>query len=189
MPAINVGDFRKGMKVLLDGQPCELLSVEFKKPGKGQAVYTTRIRNLMNGKIYDNKYRSGDSLESADVRNADGNYSYFDGKEYVFMDNESYEQVALAREIVGDDAAFLLDQITVDVLFYNDRPVGITLPSHIVMTITECEPGVKGDTATNATKSATVETGHKIQVPLFIREGDRVKIDTRSGSYVERINT
>ncbi|HEY8379987.1 MAG TPA: elongation factor P [Nannocystis sp.] len=186
---MDVSELRKNAKVQLDGQPYVVVEFQFVKPGKGQGLYKCKLKNMITGAVIDRTWRSGEKFEAANVESRKMQYLFADQHGYTFMDNESYEQVALAREIVGDDAAYLLDQITVDVLFYNDRPVGITLPSHIVMTITECEPGVKGDTATNATKSATVETGAKIQVPLFIREGDRVKIDTRTGAYVERINS
>jgi elongation factor P len=188
MPAINVGDFRKGMKVLLDGQPCELLSVEFKKPGKGQAVYTTRIRNLRSGKIYDFKYRSGDSLESADVRNADGIYSYYDGSEYVFMDNESYEQVGIAADVVGDRMRFIPENTECGLLYWNDQLIGVSPPKHITLEVIYTEPAARGDTATNVTKAATVEPGGEVQVPAFIAQGNRIKIDTESGTYIERVN-
>src|SRR5690606_33079073 len=154
----------------------------------GQGLYKCKLKNMITGAVLDRTWRSGESFTEANVESRKMQYLFKDQSGYTFMDSESYEQVALAEDIVGTDANFLLDQLTVDVLIYNERPVGVTLPSHIVMTITECEPGVKGDTATNATKSATVDTGYQIQVPLFIREGDTVKIDTRNGSYVERIN-
>lgn len=188
MPAINVGDFRKGMKVLLDGQPCELLSVEFKKPGKGQAVYTTRIRNLINGKIYDNKYRSGDSLESADVRNADGIYSYFDGSEYIFMDNDSFEQVGIPADVVGQQLRFIPENTECGLLYWNGQLIAISPPKHIVLEVTYTEPAARGDTATNVTKAATVDPGGEVQVPAFIAQGNKIKIETESGSYIERVN-
>ncbi|MBZ5710316.1 MULTISPECIES: elongation factor P [Nannocystis] len=186
---MDVSELRKNAKVQLDGHPYVVVEFLFVKPGKGQGLYKCKLKNMITGAVLDRTWRSGEKFDPANVESRKMQYLFKDQNGFTFMDNESYEQVALADEIVGDDSAFLLDQISVDVLFYNDRPVGVTLPSHIVMTITECEPGVKGDTATNATKSATVETGHKIQVPLFIREGDKVKIDTRTGAYVERINT
>lgn len=188
MATINVGDFKKGMKVLLDGQPCEMLSVEFKKPGKGQAVYTTRIRNLLNGKIYDNKYRSGDSLESADVRNADGMYSYFDGTDYIFMDNESFEQVGLSGEVCGSQMKFIPENTECGLLYFNSQLIGVSPPKHIVLEVTYTEPAAKGDTATNVTKAATVDVGGEVQVPAFIAQGNRIKIDTESGTYIERVN-
>ena len=138
--------------------------------------------------VLDRTWRSGERFDPANVESRKMQYLFVDQNGYTFMDNETYEQVALQPEVIGDDKNFLLDQISVDVLFYNERPVGITLPSHIVMKVVECEPGVKGDTATNATKGATVETGLKVQVPLFIKEGEKIKIDTRTGDYIERIN-
>ncbi|MCA9025422.1 MAG: elongation factor P [Planctomycetaceae bacterium] len=188
MATINVGDFRKGMKVLLDGQPCEMLSVEFKKPGKGQAVYTTRIRNLLNGKTYDIKYRSGDSLESADIRNSDGIYSYFDGTDYIFLDNESFEQVGLSGEVCGYQMKFIPENTECGLLYWNGQLIGVTPPKHIVLEVTYTEPAAKGDTATNVTKAATVDVGGEVQVPAFIAQGNRIKIDTESGTYIERVN-
>lgn len=188
MPTINVGDFRKGMKVLLDGQPSELLSVEFKKPGKGQAVYTTRIRNLMNGKTYDIKYRSGDGLEAADVKNSDGTYSYFDGTDYIFMDSESFEQVGIAASIVGDQMRFIPDNTECGLLYWNNQLIGITPPKNITLEVIYTEPAARGDTATNVTKAARVEPGGEVQVPAFIAQGNRIKIDTETGSYIERVN-
>lgn len=188
MPTINVGDFRKGMKVLLDGQPCELLSVEFKKPGKGQAVYTTRIRNLLNGKMYDNKYRSGDSLESADIRNGDGVYSYFDGTDYIFMDNESFEQVGISADIVGDKMRFIPDNTECALLYWNGQLISVSPPKHIVLEVTYTEPAARGDTATNVTKAARVDPGGEVQVPAFIAQGNRIKIETETGTYIERVN-
>jgi elongation factor P len=188
MPSINVGEFRKGMKVLLDGQPCELLSVEFKKPGKGQAVYTTRIRNLLNGKTYDFKYRSGDSLESADIRNGDGNYSYFDGSQYIFMDNESFEQVGISADVVGDRMRFVPENTECALLYWNGQLIAVSPPKHVVLEVIYTEPAARGDTATNVTKAASVEPGGEVQVPAFIAQGNRIKIDTESGTYIERVN-
>ena len=189
MATYDTSDIRKGLKIMIDGAPFTVVEFQFVKPGKGAAFTRTKIKNLLTGAVLERNFRSGEKFEPANVESRKMQYLFKDQNGYTFMDTESYEQVALAEDIVGDVANFLMDQLSVDVLFYNERAVGVTLPSHIVMTITECEPGVKGDTATNATKAASVETGHKIQVPLFIREGDKVKIDTRTGAYVERINT
>ncbi|MGD9854971.1 MAG: elongation factor P [Planctomycetaceae bacterium] len=188
MPSINVGEFRKGMKVLLEGQPCEIMSVDFKKPGKGQAVYTTKLRNLLNGKIYDFKYRSGESLESADIRNSDGMYSYYDGTNYIFMDNESFEQVGLSAEVCGDQMTYIPENTECGLLYWNNQLIAVSPPKHIVLEVTYTEPAARGDTATNVTKAATVATGGTVQVPAFIAQGNRIKIDTESGSYIERVN-
>jgi len=188
MATISVGDFKKGVKVLLDGQPCEMLSVEFKKPGKGQAVYTTRIRNLLNGKIYDHKYRSGDSLEAADIRNGDGIYSYFDGTDYIFLDNDSFEQVGLSAEVCGHQMKFIPDNTECALLYFNNQLIGVSPPKHITLEVTYTEPAAKGDTATNVTKAATLTTGGEVQVPAFIAQGNKIKLDTESGTYIERVN-
>ena len=185
---MDVSELRKNAKVNLDGHPYVVVDFQFVKPGKGQGLYKCKLKHMITGSILDRTWRSGETFEEANVESRKMQYLFVDQNGYTFMDNESYEQVALNPEIVGDDKNFLLDQLMVDVLFYNDRPVGVTLPSHIVIKVTECMPGVKGDTATNATKPAKVETGHEVQVPLFIKEGDMLKIDTRTGEYVERVN-
>lgn len=185
---MDVSELRKNAKVQLDGHPYVVVEFLFVKPGKGQGLYKCKLKNMITGAVLDRTWRSGEKFDPANVESRKMQYLFVDQNGYTFMDNENYEQVALQPEVIGDDKNFLLDQIMVDVLFYNDRPVGITLPSHIVMKVVECEPGVKGDTATNATKGATVETGLKVQVPLFIKEGERIKIDTRTGDYIERIN-
>lgn len=185
---MDVSELRKNAKVQIDGHPFVVVDFQFVKPGKGQGLYKCKLKNMITGAVLDRTWRSGERFEPANVESRKMQYLFVDQNGYTFMDNENYEQVALSPEVVGDDKNFLLDQLMVDVLFYNERPVGVTLPSHIVMTVTECEPGVKGDTATNATKGATVQTGMKVQVPLFIKEGEKIKIDTRTGDYVERIN-
>jgi elongation factor P len=185
---MEVSELRKNAKVVLDGAPYVVVEFQFVKPGKGQGLYKCRLKNMLTGAVLDRTWRSGERLEAANVESRRMQYLFETGGAFTFMDNQSYEQIELSADVVGDDKFYLLDQIEVDMLFYNERPVGITLPSHIVMKIVECEPGVKGDTATNVTKGAVVETGLRVAVPLFIKEGERVKIDTRTGEYVERVN-
>lgn len=186
---MDVSELRKNAKLQMDGHPYVVTEFQFVKPGKGQGLYKCRLRNMITGATIDRTWRSGERLEAANVESRRMQYLFADANGFTFMDNESYEQVAISSELVGDDRFFLLDQLEVDVLFYNNRPVGVTLPSHIVIKISECEPGVKGDSANNPTKMATLETGYQLQVPLFVKEGERVKIDTRTGEYVERVNT
>jgi len=186
---MDVSELRKNAKLQMDGHPYVVTEFQFVKPGKGQGLYKCRLRNMITGATIDRTWRSGERLEAANVESKRMQYLFADGNGFTFMDTESYEQVAIPAELIGDDRNFLLDQLDVDVLFYNNRPVGVTLPSHIVLKVIEAEPGVKGDSANNPTKMATLETGYKIQVPLFVKEGERVKVDTRTGEYVERVNS
>jgi elongation factor P len=189
MPQINAGDFRKGVKIILDGEPYDMLECNFVKPGKGQALYKTRLRNLLKGTILDRTYKSGDSLEAADIRKSDGQYLYRDANGYVFMDNESFDQYTLPSDVVGDAARFLLDNATCNLLFWNGQLIEMTPPQHVVLEVTYTEPAAKGNTATNVTKPATVETGAEVFVPAFIAQGDRIKVDATTGQYLERVRT
>ncbi len=186
MPQINAGDFRKGIKVIHEGKPYEMIECNFVKPGKGQALYKTRIRNLLTGTSLDITYRSGDSLEEADIRNSDGLYSYFDGTEYIFMDNESFEQVSLSAEVCGDQMKFIKEGEPCGLMYWNDQLIGVTPPKHVILEITHTEPAAKGNTATNVTKPATVETGAEVQVPSFITTGEKIRIAAETGEYLGR---
>ena len=187
MPQVSTGDFRKGIKVTLDDEPYEMIECNFVKPGKGQALYKTKLRNLLKGTILDRTYKSGDSLEGADVHRGDGQYLYRDASGYVFMDNESYEQHTLEADVCGDQIAFLLEGAPVGMLYWNGQLISMTPPQHVVLEVTHTEPAAKGNTATNVTKPATVETGAEVQVPAFIKEGDKLKIDAEAGTYIERV--
>ncbi len=185
---MDVSELKKNVKLDIDGQPWVVTEFQFVKPGKGQGLYKCKIKNMITGAVVDRTWRSGERLESADVESRKHEYLFTDGESFTFMDSATYDQVALQAELVGDEARFLMDNLGVDILFYKGRPVGLTLPSHVVMEVTECEPGIKGDTATGATKGATMQTGYQVQVPLFIKVGDKLKIDTRNGDYIERVN-
>jgi elongation factor P len=187
MPQINTGDFRKGIKVILDNEPYEMLECNFVKPGKGQALYKTRLRNLLKGTMLDRTYKSGDSLEGADVHRTEGQYLYRDANGLVFMDNETFEQYTISEEAAGDAAKFLLDNAVCGLLYWNGQLIDFTPPQHVVMEVTYTEPAAKGNTATNVTKPATVESGAEVQVPAFISTGEKIKIDAQTGSYVERV--
>ena len=189
MPQINTGDFKKGIKVLIDGAPYEMLECNFVKPGKGVAFYKTKLRNLLRGSMLERTYKSGESLEEADVRKSKGAYSYRDGSSFYFLDNESFEQFALDAALCENQMRFLQEGTEVDLLFWNDQLITMTPPLQVVLEITYTEPAAKGNTATNVTKGATVETGAEIQVPAFIEQGNRVKVDVETGNYVERVNT
>ncbi|PRP89935.1 Elongation factor P [Enhygromyxa salina] len=185
---MDVSELKKNAKLEIDGQPWVVTDFQFVKPGKGQGLYKCKIKNMITGSVVDRTWRSGEKLSAADVESRKYEFLFSTGDSFTFMDSETYEQVELVADLVGDDAKFLMDNLGVDILSYNGRPVGLTLPSHVTMSVSECEPGVKGDTATGATKGATVQTGYELQVPLFIKVGDNLKIDTRTGAYVERVN-
>lgn len=187
MPQINAGDFRKGIKITLDDEPYEMLECNFVKPGKGQALYKTRLRNLLKGTMLDRTYKSGDSLESADVRKGDGQYLYRDANGYVFMDSETYEQYPLGAEVCGDSIKFLLEGTTCQLLFWNNQLIGMTPPQHVVLEVIEADPAAKGNTATNVTKPVKVETGATVHVPAFVKQGEKIKVDASAGTYIERV--
>lgn len=187
MAQLNTSDFRKGSKVVIEGEPYEMIAVEFVKPGKGQALYRCKMRNLLRGTILDRTYKSGDSLEAADVRRNDAQYLYKDANGYVFMDQDSFEQHTVAADVLGDQARFLQDGMTCELLYWNDTPIGVTLPASVVMKVSYTEPAVRGNTSGNVTKAATLENGVEIQVPAFVEIGDMVKINTQTGEYIERV--
>ncbi|MFK7819317.1 MAG: elongation factor P [Planctomycetaceae bacterium] len=184
---ISTSDFKKGIKVLIDNDPHEMIECEFKKPGKGQALYRTKLRNLVKGTLLDRTYKNGESLESADVHRSDGVYSYRDGNGFVFMDNESFEQHTLPTEQIENDMKFLQEGASVGMLYWNSQLIGMTPPQQVILEVTYTEPAAKGNTTSNVTKHATVETGAEVQVPAFINQGEKVKIDVETGKYVERV--
>ena len=187
MPQINAGDFKKGTKILLDGEPYDMLECNFVKPGKGQALYKTRLRHLTKGTILDRTYKSGDSLEAADVHKGEGQYLYKDATGYVFMESESFEQYTMPAEAVGDGGNFLQEGAICGLLFWNDQLIGMTPPPHVIMKVVYTEPAVRGNTSSNITKPATLETGAIVAVPAFVELGEMIRIDTRTGEYIERV--
>lgn len=184
----SASDLRKGLKILLDGDPCVITNFEFTKPGKGQSIYRGRVKNMITGNQFDKAWRSGDKIEKADLMNRNYSYSYIDGGNYVFMDNETYEQVEIGADVLGDAHYFLKEEMVVDILFFGERALAIELPNFVEKVVVETEPGLRGDTATNVLKPAKVEGGFEIGVPIFINEGDVIKIDTRTGEYSARVN-
>ena len=185
--AVDTSQFRNGLKIELDGEPFVIVYFQHVKPGKGGAFVRTKVKNLKNGRTLDRRFRAGEKIELADVEDRRMQYLYKDGEQLVFMDGESYDQIPFSREQVGDAKQFLKENTDVDVLFYRGQPINIELPAFVEATVTECEPGMKGDTASGATKPAVIETGATVQVPLFIKEGEVIRVDTRSGAYVERV--
>ncbi len=184
----EASDLRKGLKIMIDGEPYIITEFQFSKPGKGQALYRCKLKNMITGLTMDRTYRSGDKFEPANLEEKRMQYLYNDGDGYHFMDLKNYEQVTLSEDQVGDARNFLKDNMEVDILFFNENvPISIALPNFVELEVTKSDPGVRGDTATGATKPATLETGYTVQVPLFIEEGEVLKIDTRTGQYVERV--
>ncbi|HOV87843.1 MAG TPA: elongation factor P [Syntrophobacteraceae bacterium] len=183
---LTAGDLRKGLKLEIDGEPYLVVDFEFSKPGKGQALYRCRLRNMITGNQFDRTYRSGDKFNAADLEEQDMNYLYKQDRSYVFMNNSTYEQIELSEEQVGDARNYLIENQTVSILLFQGRPIGIGLPNFVALKVIKADPWVKGDTAAGATKPVTVETGYVLQVPLFIEEGETIKLDTRTGAYVER---
>jgi elongation factor P len=172
---------------MIDGEPHVVTQFDFTKPGKGQALYKCKLRNMITGSLFDRTYRSGESFEPASLEERDMQYLYQDENGYVFMDKKSYEQVHLSEETLGDDKYFLIDNMEVSVLMHGDRGIGITLPNFVNLRVTQSDPWVKGDTAAGNNKPATVETGYTLQVPSFVEQGILIQIDTRTGEYVTRV--
>ena len=187
--ALPIEKHKRGGKVLLNNEPYEILEINFVKPGKGQALYKTKLRNLLKGGILDRTYRSGESLEEANVHRSDGAYSYRDGESFYFLDNDSFETYALEASVIEDDMRFLMEGSPVQLLFFNGQLISMTPPQQVVMEVTYTEPAANGDTAPNVKKAATLECGAEVQVPAFIKQGDKVKIDVESGSYLERVQS
>ena len=187
MSAVDASDIRKGLKVMMDGSPWVVVEFQFVKPGKGAAFTRTKFKNLLTGNVVERNIRSGEKMESADVEVKSMQYLYKDGESHVFMDTGTYDQVSIPGETIGDDALLMPEQVVVEVLFFTGRAVGVTLPNFIEQKIVETDPGFRGDTATGTTKPARIGTGATINVPLFINVGDTVKIDTRTGQYLERV--
>lgn len=188
MATYNTSDFKKGLKVQIDGEPYVMVEMNFVKPGKGNALYKCKMRNLIRGTTLDRTYKGGDSLESADVMQTDVQYLYRQGADYVFMDSQTFEQYEVKESVAGDAWKYLLDGMTCTVTLFNEQPIILEPPTHVELKVIECSPGAKGDTATNVTKPAKVETGAEFTVPGFIKEGNVIKVDTRIGEYVERVS-
>ncbi len=179
-------DFRRGLRIEINDEPFIIVSFQHVKPGKGGAFVRTKLKNLLNGNVVDRTFRSGEKVGKPDIEEKEMQFLYTDG-DFHFMDNDTYEQTALAANLVGNAKDFLQENSIVTVLFYKGRVVNLELPTFVTLEVTEAEPGLKGDTASSVTKPVTVETGARINVPLFINPGDRLKIDTRTGEYMERV--
>ena len=179
-------DFRKGLKIEIDGTPFEIIEFQHFKPGKGGAMVRTKLRNILNGRVLDNTFRSGEKVDRPNLESRDMQFLYHEGEQLVFMDMTTYDQMHMDAEATDGKANYLKDGQECRVLLYNEKPLDIEIPASLVLEVTETEPGAKGDTVSTVTKPATLETGVVIQVPIFVNIGDRVKVDTRTNGYLGR---
>jgi elongation factor P len=186
MASYSTNEFKSGLKILLDGDPHVIVENEFVKPGKGQAFNRVRIRNLRTGRTIERSFRSGESVEAADVVDADMQYLYQDGDFWHFMLPDSFEQYTAGKSAVGDAGQWLKDGVTCIVTLWNNVPLIVTPPPHIELKIVATDPGLRGDTATGGQKPAKLETGATVRVPLFVNEGETIRVDTRTGQYISR---
>ena len=186
MAMYNTSEFKSGLKLMIDGAPCSILENEFVKPGKGQAFNRVKMRNLKTGRVLEKTYKSGETVEGADVVDVSMQYLYNDGEMWHFMDPNSYEQVAADANAMSDAGQWLKGEEMCEVTLWNGAPLTVSAPNFVTLVITETDPGVRGDTASGGSKPATLETGAVVKVPLFIEQGEVIKIDTRSGEYVGR---
>jgi elongation factor P len=186
MASYSTNEFKGGLKIMIDGDPCAIIENEFVKPGKGQAFNRVKIRNLKTGRVIERTFKSGETVESADVMEVELQYLYNDGEFWHFMDPQTYEQLAAGEAAVGDAAKWLKEQDVCLVTLWNGTPLLVTPPNFVILTVTETDPGVRGDTSGGGGKPATLETGAVVRVPLFIDIGETLRIDTRTGEYVAR---
>lgn len=187
MASYNTNEFRSGLRIIIDSDPCVIMENEFVKPGKGQAFNRVRIRNLKTGKVVDKTFKSGDSVEAADVVETAMQYLYTDGEFWHFMVADTFEQFAADKKAVGDAENWLKEQDVCQVTLWNNTPLLVTPPNFVELEIVETDPGVRGDTASGGVKPAKLSTGAVVRVPLFIEQGEVIRADTRSGEYVSRV--
>ena len=184
---ISSNDFRTGVTIELEGQLWTVVDFQHVKPGKGSAFVRTRLKNVVRGSVLEKTFRAGEMLKRAIIETREMQFLYGSGDEYHFMDQSNYEQIVLGHDVLGDNVDLLKESMTINVQFHNGSVIGADLPNHIDLQVTETDPGFKGDTATNVTKPAKLETGATVNVPLFINPGDRIRIDTRDRKYVSRV--
>lgn len=183
----NTSDLKKGLKVQMDGDPYLIVECNFVKPGKGQALYKMRLKHLIRGTTIDRTLKSGDSMEGADVEEIEAQFLYAQQDKYVFMDNESFDQYELTKDQLDDAWKYLKDGMVCSMVLYNGNPISVVPPNHVTLHVTYAEPAVRGNTATNLTKPVKVETGAEFMVPAFVEQNESIKIDTRTGEYIERV--
>lgn len=184
---ISTNEFRTGLTVEIDGELFQIIDFQHVKPGKGAAFVRTKLKNLLSGSIVEKTFRAGEKIAKAHVERKQMQYLYNDGDLYYFMDTDTFEQLPIGKDVVEDEKKFLKDNMVLDIAMHGSTIIGIELPNFVELEVTETEPGIKGDTATGATKNATVETGAIVQVPLFINVGDVLRVDTRTGGYMTRV--
>lgn len=187
MTTTDTSQLKNGLKIEIDNNPFTVIYFQHVKPGKGGAFVRTKIKNLLNGRVLDRTFRSGEKLEIADIAENKMQYLYHDGENLVFMDEETFEQIPISPEVIGDQIEFMLENMSVSVLFWKGNPVNIQLPNYVEAKVVQSDPGIKGDTSSGASKPATLECGATINVPLFIKEGDILRVDTRTREYSERV--
>lgn len=186
MAMYSTNEFKGGLKVMMDGDPCSIIENEYVKPGKGQAFNRVKIRNLKTGRVIERTFKSGDTLEGADVSDMDMQYLYYDGEYWHFMQPETFEQLTANEKVVGDAKQWLKEQDVCIITQWNGEPIAVAPPNFVILKITETDPGVRGDTSGGGGKPATLETGAVVRVPLFLQIGELIKVDTRTGAYVSR---
>ena len=184
----STNQFKSGLKIMIDGDPCSIVSNEMVKPGKGQAFNRVKIRNLLNGRVVERTFKSGESVEKADVVSVEMQFLYSDDHAWHFMNAETYEQMACDAKVAADAGKWLKEQDTCELVLWDNQPISITPENFVTLEVTDCEPGFKGDTVSGGSKPVTLETGAVIRVPLFINKGDQLKVDTRTEEYVSRVN-
>jgi len=184
---ISTADFRNGMVVELDNDLMEIVEFQHVKPGKGGAFVRTKFKNVLTGRVLEKTFRSGEKFEEARIETRKWQFLYSDGEQFHFMDHETYEQLAVDADVVGDQALWIKENSDASLIFYKGNVISVEAPAHVVLEITKSDPGVQGDRSSGAKKPATLETGATIQVPLFLNEGDHVKVDTRTDEYLERM--
>ncbi|NJD05988.1 MAG: elongation factor P [Methylococcaceae bacterium] len=187
MATVSTAEFKNGLKLMMDNDPCTILSNEFVKPGKGQAFNRVKLRNLKTGRVLEKTFKSGETFETADVVDVEMQYLYNDGEQWHFMQPQSFEQYGAEPASVADAKQWLKEQDVCIVTLWNGSPIAVTPPNFVELTITETDPGVRGDTSGGGGKPATLETGAVVRVPLFIQTGEVIKVDTRTGEYVSRV--
>lgn len=185
---LDTNTFRKNLKIEIDGEPFVIVECQHVKPGKGVAFVKTKYKSLLSGNVLERSFRSGDKVDKPDLEERQMQYLYRDGDDWMFMDNENYEQVSLTTGQLDGGENYLKENTEISILFHNSKPIAVDLPTFVELIVSNTDPGVKGDTASGGTKPATLETGMVINVPLYLNEGELVKVDTRNGDFVERVN-
>jgi elongation factor P len=183
----STSDFRRGLKIEMEGIPYEIVDFQHVKPGKGGAFIRTKLKNMQNGRVVENTFRSGEKVGRPDMETRQMQFLYKDSSGYIFMDMENYEQIPVGEDILGSKGGYLVDGMELTMLLYNGKAMDVDLPASVVLEITHTEPGIKGDTVSGSTKPATLSTGVTVNVPLFVNEGEKIKVDTRTGEYLGRV--